>query len=56
MFFYYFWISFGASFYWLTHIPSQMSRQSNIISSALLSLSGFVLWPLWLWAFWKSKS
>ncbi len=46
----YFWGSFALSFFCALSIPSKLSTVYDYGGSAIISLFGFVLWPLLLYA------
>lgn len=42
----YFWFTYNLTLVGLLYIPSKLDRGVNLMGSLLLSLLGFVIWPI----------
>lgn len=51
----YYWITFALSFFCLLKMPTKLTTFDNVCGSFLCAMFGFMLWPLYVVALFKSK-
>lgn len=51
----YYWVSFVLSLYWILKVPSKLKGVDNLFGSLICAMFGFLLWPLYLAAYIKTR-
>lgn len=52
----YYWLTFALSFWILLRLPTKLGPIDNVGGSFVCALFGFALWPLYLTAWWRTRS